>query len=52
MKRAILSYYDVAMDTHVVEYQQKVLEKFNNSADYHPLTISRRQKRKSYIIKD
>jgi len=37
MKRAILSYYDVAMDTHVVEYQQKVLEKFNKSADYHPL---------------
>ena len=31
MKRAILSFYDSAMDTHVVEYQQKVLEKFNQS---------------------
>jgi hypothetical protein len=37
MKRAILSFYDSAMDTHVVEYQQKVLQKFNQSADYHPL---------------
>ena len=37
MKRAILSFYDVAMDTHVVEYQQKVLNKFNKSADYYPL---------------
>ena len=45
MKRAILSFYDVAMDTHVVEYQQKVLKKFNigaeysgpKSADYYPL---------------
>ncbi|MED5271138.1 MAG: hypothetical protein VYE26_06775, partial [Pseudomonadota bacterium] len=37
MKRSILSFYDVAMDTHVVEYQQKVLEKFNKSADYYPL---------------
>ena len=37
MKRSILSFYDSAMDTHVVEYQQKVLQKFNQSADYHPL---------------
>ena len=37
MKRAILSFYDSAMDTHVVEYQQKVLQKFNKRADYHPL---------------
>ena len=37
MKRSILSFYDVAMDTHVVEYQQKVLERFNQSADYYPL---------------
>ena len=37
MKRSILSFYDVAMDTRVVEYQQKVLERFNKTADYYPL---------------
>lgn len=37
MKRAILTYYNDEIDKNLLMYQQKVLEKFNTTADYYPL---------------
>jgi len=37
MKRAILTYYNDEIDQNLLMYQQKVLEKFNQVADYQPL---------------
>lgn len=37
MKRAILTYFNDEIDKNLLVYQQKVLEKFNHTADYHPL---------------
>jgi hypothetical protein len=37
MKRAILTYYNDNIDKNLLTYQQKVLDKFNTTADYHPL---------------
>ena len=37
MKRAILTYYNDEIDKNLLMYQQKVLDKFNTTADYYPL---------------